>query len=354
MELLTHTADQRLMVVRLSVGTVRQGFLIVFGNPIEDASLWDLFVAQATTALALIGEREQSHRGAMKDPHSSAYTFAYFVDVAGREIDKAVRHSRRFALATVSLATEGADQTNVELADRLLGAVRDTDIVARIDETEFYLLLPETGGIGAHSCRRRIAEQLGLSDEHRGILMGLATFPHDGRDLSQLLRVAKFRADASARSLAHKRELWRLPLGELLDAILWDVRDESPSIETPRAIELPVRDVLAVASSAVHEATRAGATWLLASQRSGLGIGSAVRAAVSRDRDAPRIESVDLAGVPGCKDLEVLELVTQHGAYTLLGRITGDIMRAVHSADPLFADLVADRMGAALGTRFVY
>ena len=323
MEVLTYAAQSRLTVVRLSVGAVQQGFLVVAGSAIEEPALWDLFVAQATTALALIGEREQSHRGAMKDPHSSAYTFAYFVDVAGREIDKAVRHSRRFALATVSLAAvaEGGAQSSVELADRLLSAVRDTDIVARIDETEFYLLLPETGGIGAHSCRRRITEQFAGAAEGQSILMGLATFPHDGRDLSQLLRVAKHRAEGSARSIAHRRDLWRMPMGELLDAILWDIRDDVPSIDTPRAIELPVRDVLAVAGTAVQEATRAGATWLLASQRSGLGIGSAVRAVLSRDRDAPRIENVDLSAVDGCRDLEVLELVTQHGAYTLLGAL---------------------------------
>src|SRR5690606_9773932 len=168
--------EAKLTVVRLSVGAVQQGFLVVAGSAIEEPALWDLFVAQATTGLALIGEREQSHRGAMKDPHSSAYTFAYFVDVAGREIDKAVRHSRRFALATVTLKTEaeGGQRSNVELADRLLAAVRDTDIVARIDETEFYLLLPETGGIGAHSCRRRIMQHLGGAEERQNVLMGLA------------------------------------------------------------------------------------------------------------------------------------------------------------------------------------
>ena len=356
MELLTYASDANYRVVRLSLGSVHQGFLILADGEVENSPLWDLFVAQATTSLALIGEREQSHRGAMKDPHSSAYTFAYFVDVAGREIDKAVRHSRRFALATVTLKPqlEGGERSNVELADRLLAAVRDTDIVARIDETEFYLLLPETGGIGAHSCRRRIMQHLGGSEERQSVLMGLAAFPHDGRDLSQLLRVAKHRADASGRSLTHRQELWQLPMSELLDSILWDARDEDQSLESPRPIELPVRDVLAVAGSAVQEATRAGATWLLASQRAGLSIGSAVRAAISRDRDAPRIESADLSTLDGCKDLEVLALVTQHSAYTLLGRVSGDIMRAVHSADPLFADLVTDRVGAALGTRFVY
>jgi hypothetical protein len=66
------------------------------------------------------------------------------------------------------------------------------------------------------------------------------------------------------------------------------------------------------------------------------------------------LENVDLTAVAGCEDLEVLALVTQHGAYTLFGRSNGDTIRAVHSADPLFADLVVDRLGDALGTRFVY
>ncbi len=354
MELLRYAAESDLRVVRLTLGTVHQGFLLLEGPRMEQVPLWELFVAQATIALALIGEREQSHRGAMKDPHSSAYTFAYFVDVAGREIDKAVRHSRRFALATVTLADDANEQSNIEMADRLLAAVRDTDIVARIDETEFYLLLPETGGIGAHACRRRILTQLGTDEERQGVLMGLATFPHDGRDLSQLLRVAKFRAEASARSLAHRRDLWKVPMGELLDSILWETRDDVQSIESPRAIELPVRDVLTMAATAVQEAARSGATWLLATQRAGLSLAAAVRAAVGRDRDAPRLETMDLSAVEGCRDLEVLALVTQHGTYTLLGRVSGDIMRAVHSADPLFVDLVAERAGAALGTRFVY
>src|SRR5690606_12073550 len=125
-----------------------------------------LVAGQAATTFALIGEREHSHRGAMKDPSSSAYTFAYFVDVAGREIDKARRHGRRFALATLAVDEEppvvaGAAQPagaagppSVASVERILGAVRDTDVLARVDEREFYLLLPETGGIGAHICRR--------------------------------------------------------------------------------------------------------------------------------------------------------------------------------------------------------
>src|SRR5690606_18556754 len=122
-----------------------------------------------------------------------------------------------------------------------------------------------------------IMQQLVAREGSASILIGLATFPHDGRDLSQLLRVARYRAEASERSVAQRQDLWRLPMSELLDAVLWDARDDGTAFDSPRAIELPVRDVLAVASTAVQEATRSGATWLLASHRNGLGIGTAVR-----------------------------------------------------------------------------
>lgn len=358
LELMSYARQHGLEVVRLGVADAQQGFLLVDQLPLEatDEGFWPLLAAQATTALALIGEREQSQRGAMKDPQSSAYTFAYFVDVAGREIDKASRHGRRFALATVALQSKhGEPSLDVERTDRLLAAVRDTDIVARIDESEFYLLLPETGGMGAHACRRRVMHELGV-DRKEGIdvAMGLATFPHDGRDLSQLLRVAKYRADMSEKSIVRREGLAQVPLGELMDTLFWVSEQDDKSVEAPRLLELPRGDVFGVAAAAVREATRAGNTWMLASHGGGMSMAGAVRAAVGHEQHPPGLETVELSGVSGCQDLEVLALVAEHGAYTLLGRISGDVLRGVHSADPLFADLVTDRLGDALGTRFVY
>ena len=42
------------------------------------------------------------------------------------------------------------------MADLILKAVRDTDVLARVDEHEFHLLLPETDGLGAHAFLRRV------------------------------------------------------------------------------------------------------------------------------------------------------------------------------------------------------
>jgi DNA-binding response OmpR family regulator/GGDEF domain-containing protein len=375
MELLNFAAEHELEVVRLSVRREHCGLVLLGGLPRRADGetalpLADVVTAQAATALALIGEREQSTRSAMKDPSSSAYTFAYFVDVAGREIDKARRYGRRFALATLGIGDgpesnkDGARAPSVEAAERVLGVVRDTDVLARVDESEFYLLLPETGGMGAHTCRRRVMRQLaGPGGLRRGdgrsidITMGVATFPHDGSDLSQLLRVAKHRAEVSRRSVVRKLALDRLPLGELIDTLFWNVCEVAPEgrddlgIETPRGIELPAMDVVGLAVATVNEALRGGAARVVATQRSGMSVGAAVRSALGRDREDVRFDAVDVSDTVGCEDLEALVVIAEHGTYSLVGRTDRGIVRALHLADPLFADLAIQRLGDAAGVR---
>ncbi|MGC4069668.1 MAG: response regulator [Polyangiaceae bacterium] len=260
-ELLNFAQSDQLQVVRLTLERQTAALLLLGASithpltPLLDSLA--IIGPQIAMTLALVMEREQTSRGAMKDPASSAYTFAYFVDVAGREIDKARRHARRFALAT--LAVEQRQQnpnsllrsTTLQVAENVLACVRDTDVLARVDDSEFYLLLPETGGMGAHACRRRIMQQLlgpgGLrSSAHPDLdaSMGVATFPQDGLDLSQLLRVARHRADACRVSPVRRLGLDRLPLPEILDALLWRLGEASQGLglSAPQIIELPLME----------------------------------------------------------------------------------------------------------------
>jgi DNA-binding response OmpR family regulator/GGDEF domain-containing protein len=376
-ELLAFADASQLQVVRLSLRREYEGLLLIGGLPVgrdnEPLPLINLIASQAATALALLGEREQSNRGAIKDPSSSAYTFSYFVDVAGREIDKARRYGRRFALATISIEedapkseTESRAQREpgVEAAERVLGVVRDTDVLARVDDHEFYLLMPETGGKGAHTCRRRVMRHmLGESGQRRGeaagldLTMGVATFPHDGTDLSQLLRVAKHRAEACRASLLRKLALQRLPLPDLLDSLLWATAGPTPDtpigIEWPQAIELPTADLIGLCVAALNQAVRGGGTQVVATQRAGMSIGAAVRAELGHDGDDIRFDAMDVSGMSGCADLEVLSVIAEHGSYALLGRSEGALVRAVHSGDPLFADLLILRLSEAAGMRLV-
>lgn len=321
---------------------------------------------QIATVLSLAAEREQSSRGAMKDPRSSAYTFAYFVDVTGREIDKARRYGRRFALATLAFeppkSPAPGHDPSVQVAEQVLSCVRDTDVLARVDDGEFYLLLPETGGTGAHSCRRRIMRQLATATElnpedasHPGVAMGVATFPQDGIDLSQLLRIARHRSDVSRHSPVRRLRLDRLSLPEILDSLLWRLDEASMGlgIEAPQVLNLPMVDAVGLALAVINEACRGGETKVVASIHSGLSIGGAVRGGISQEKEQLQVEIVDLNAHPTCRDLEVLVVIAEHGVYSVIGRSSAGQLRALHLAEPILADLLVQRLGELARTRLL-
>jgi ActR/RegA family two-component response regulator/GGDEF domain-containing protein len=369
LHLMTYARSSGLDVLRLAVRQEGHGLVLVGGAPEplegEDAlPLVGLLTAQAATAFALIGAREDSSRGAMKDPSSSAYTFAYFVDVAGREIGRARRHGRRFSLVTLGL--EGAvnadtEASSVEMVERVLTAIRATDILARVDVGELYLLLPETGGIGAHVARRRLLRALqagrgsAASFVHLDAAIGVATYPHSGTDLSQLLRVAKHRTEASRQSVVRRLGLDRLSLADVLDALLWDAADASDNAtgpEPPQVIELPSLDVVSLAAGALAEARRSGAVLVYASQRPGLSLAGALRSAMGRDAPEVQLTAIELGKSPQLRDLDVMALVGEHGCYALLGRAERGYVRAIHSADPSLVDVLIQRLADVAGARF--
>jgi hypothetical protein len=366
LELLGFAEKHGFRVLRLALSRELGGVLLVdglLGALAEDAREATLvtFSAQCATALALIAVREDADRGGMKDPRSSAYTFAYFVDVAGREIDMARRHRRRFALATISVharpgAAPDAPEPTLGTVERVLGAVRDTDVLARVDANEFYLLLPETNGMGAHACRRRVLERLLAGPEERyDVGVGVAVYPHDGGDLSRILRVARHRAEVCRASIVERLRLRELALPELVDALLSvppGSARSGPVTESPRVIELPTLEVVGLVQMALREASRGGATLAIVTRHAGVGIGGALSGDVVRPGATRQVHAVDVSQTPGCANVEVCAVLCEHGAYAFAGRLEGPSVRAVHAADPLLADLLIQRLSQASGLRW--
>ncbi|WP_437287161.1 diguanylate cyclase domain-containing protein [Sorangium sp. So ce406] len=339
-----------------------------------------LLATQATTALALLGERERSTGGAaMKDPATSAYSFAYYVDVAGREIDKARRYGRRFTIATIVIEPDAAAAPERpgdlafwrttpppppstlnpgQVAEHLLRAVRDTDILARVDENEFHLLMPETAGLEAHACHRRMLARVAGSEKRagylpKGLLVGLATFPHDGQSLAQLLRIARQRADATRSSIVHRISQDRRSIGEIFSLLVREAptADGPFAISAPRALDLSVSDAALLATSVVRNALRGGAVFILVAHHDGLSLGAQVRTLLGAPREDVVVHALDLRSSPGCDDMEALCVLAEHGAYALVGRNQGGFVRGIHAADPLLADFLAERLGRAVGLR---
>lgn len=365
--LLEYARREGLLVVPLAVGAARAGHLLLSPPPEgHDHTVGPrldgvvrLLATQAASAFALLSERERTGGAPIKDPSSSAYSFAYYVDVAGREIDRARRYGRRFAIATVAFEPGGDGQkpsrTHAEMADQLLKAARDTDVLAHVDEHEFHLLMPETDGLGAHAARRRVLGRLAERSGKvlsRGLLVGVSTFPHDGSDLSQLLRVARRRAEATRHSLVHRLGPDHSSLVDLIDALGWELEEPAHgATAAARPLELPLADVAALAARVVGDAVRGGATMLVVAHHDHLHLGAAVRAALGPARDNVTLHAIDVrASSPG-ESVEALAVLAEHGAYALIGRSEGGLVRGLHAADPLLADLLAERLGRAAGLR---
>jgi hypothetical protein len=374
-DMLDHAYGARLLVVPLSTRSLQVGYALLATGPgapastleasgpgsrTPEGSLMKLLATQGATALALLAERERAS-APVRDPGSSAYSFAYYVDVAGRELDKARRYGRRFSIVTLAVdpASAAADPSMraPELADQILLCARDIDVLARVDEHELRLLMPEADGLAAHACRRRILTRFaekGLRLMPRDLLVGTATYPHDGRDLAQLLRVARRRAEATRSSVVHRLGTDTEDLVDFLETLEWEAgAPPVEDIEAPRALSLPLADVTALAAAVTADAIRGGSVLVTVAHHAGLHLGAAVRAALAPLRANVTLHALDVRPASG-EDVEALSIIAEHGCYALIGRINrddGGLIKGFHAADPLLADALADYLGRAAGLR---
>jgi len=174
----------------------------------------------------------------LRDRDTGAYNLAYFVDYAGKEFYKARRYSRSFSLVVLSI--DNAEQMRKEggrdlyrratrdLVAAVSRVVRDADILAKVSESEYYVLLPETDYFGALMFLRRAADEVrkeaSIHELERRcpvlLSMGASTFPKDGEDFDELLHWARARVQEQRGSL-----LRRLHLGDLEPTAFWELAD---------------------------------------------------------------------------------------------------------------------------------
>jgi DNA-binding NarL/FixJ family response regulator/GGDEF domain-containing protein len=356
-------------VVPIGVAERLLGLAILDGpNPARDADVQAL-AALAATVLAFVDAGETRSRDARGDGRARLYSFSYLQDIGGREVDKAKRHGRRLAVAGILLDADSGPKARAELEQIVLGVVRDTDVLGRFDDHEFYLLLPETSALGAHSCRRRLlvraegdrrartphSDRRGpvASRPGRGVSMsiGVATFPHDGTTLERLLRSARQRATDGSRSAVHALGLAPMPLGEIIDTLL--ARPLlGAGIGSPFPLDLVAPAMLSLVGAACREAWRGGAASVLVTARAGMGMAAAARQSFALHSPEVSVQIADVRGSPRCENAEAIVVNAEHGTWVCCGRRDEDRFRGVHASDPLLADLVAQRLAQASGARW--
>jgi GGDEF domain-containing protein len=344
--------------------------------PFDDGvrELLAMLTCLASAAFSAARRTDAIVRGGIRDVETSAYTFAYFGDLASREIERGQRHHRPFALLTLhfaSLSGLGERLPPAELSalrrtttEAVLSAVRESDVVARVDDDEQYILLPETGRLGALACRRRILERLRrvplelssspsagrqrLESIFNDVSVGVAVFPVDGRDLGELLKFSRKRSERTRQGDWQKLGLDGCGFWESVEKLLLGVSAEGAAGGLGSAADVPADAVTQVALALIRDAQReriAGTLYLagdadmsvqvarqvLSSQEQSLRTWLLGPAHSVRDPAADiRLPLTDAR----LKNTSMVLWMTERGGYCLLGRREPNGRLAVyHSSD---------------------
>jgi diguanylate cyclase (GGDEF)-like protein/PAS domain S-box-containing protein len=162
-------------------------------------------------ALANIDDRkrlqEDMRRRAMHDPLTTLPNRAMFLEALERAVRKARRRAARFSVLFIdldrfkevndTLGHSAGDELLQTMAERLVAAVRQSDLVARMGGDEFVVLIEEHRGPE----EVMIVAQKILSMLERPVLLdwrevsvsgsvGIASFPDDGADVESLVKNA--------------------------------------------------------------------------------------------------------------------------------------------------------------------
>ncbi|RJS19206.1 diguanylate cyclase [Corallococcus sp. H22C18031201] len=174
----------------------------------------------------------------LRDRDTAAYNLSYFTDYASKEIYKARRYGRTFSLLTFSvdnlplvrvrLGAAEAKKAVRGIIRALSRIIRDSDVIAKASDQEFYLLLPETDFFGAMMFVRRAVAAVREEPEAQeveqrlplALVGGASTFPKDGEDFDELVHRCRRRMDERRASLQRRLMLDGLPFWDEVDLLL--------------------------------------------------------------------------------------------------------------------------------------
>lgn len=115
-----------------------------------------------------------------------------FHEAAGAEIERARRYQHPFSVAGVDLGTRVGDDLVRAAAAAMRGALRATDIVARLGRDEFIALLPETPAAPARivldKLRAELAELRTTDGRVAAPSIGGVTFLNPPRAVDEIVR----------------------------------------------------------------------------------------------------------------------------------------------------------------------
>lgn len=155
------------------------------------------------TVLALRRSLARERRLARIDDLTGVRNARAFHEAAGAEIERARRYQHPFSVAVVDLGSRVGDELVRSAAVVLRGALRATDLVARLGRDEFIALLPETSAASARIVLEKLREGLANLRTTDGRVsppsIGGVTFLNPPRAVEEIVRATDERI-AEAKS----------------------------------------------------------------------------------------------------------------------------------------------------------
>jgi len=173
-----------------------------------DAEMVELLVGHFTLAMRDIATQEDTARFNDIDPVTWVYNRRYMGEAIEAELVRCGRYAKALSVVVIDLDDFGAfnSQYGQSMGDRLLRsaavslaeAISPPEIVARLDDDEFAVLLPETNRAAAVSVTTRLLASLSQvsvfgndgSPEPLKASVAIVCFPEDGTSAKDLLEGA--------------------------------------------------------------------------------------------------------------------------------------------------------------------
>lgn len=135
-----------------------------------------------------------------------------FREAAGAEIERARRYQHPFSVAAIDLGTRVGDEVVQAAAVALRGALRATDILARLGRDEFIALLPETTAASARivldKLRTGLADLRMTDGRPAALSIGGVTFLNPPRAVEEIVHALDDRIAEAKSSGAVSHVTW--------------------------------------------------------------------------------------------------------------------------------------------------
>jgi len=201
-----------------------------------DAEIVELLVGHFTLAMRDIATQEDTARFNDIDPVTWVYNRRYISDTIEQELVRCGRYAKTLSVVVIDLDDFGAfnAQYGQSMGDRLLRsaavslaeAVSPPEIVARLGDDEFAVLLPETNRAAAVSVTTRLLASLSQvsvfgnegSPEPLKASVAIVCFPEDGTSAKDLLESAEGDLEQAKREREEHAKVAPRPVNPLARA----------------------------------------------------------------------------------------------------------------------------------------